>query len=172
VITRNDKTVAHHRRRPHDHSTPQADDPGFSDRPRKRLPGPTPEHVLNTTRDLIAGIAGKLDSPINAVISPHFGAFVADVMQPGMKFNKLGPGANFCDIFPFWSHATMSKRLRKRGHGVSQERFRIIRHEHRFINLLCDTGTVKTIKLVHWANSNPTRLCDPVPLNTAKTMAG
>jgi hypothetical protein len=35
---------------------------------------------------------------------------------------------------------------------------------HRFINLLCDAGTVKIIKVVHCAISNPTRLCEILPL--------
>jgi hypothetical protein len=140
------------------------DDPGFPDRVRERLPEPTLEHVLNTTCDLIAELAGKLDFAINAVISPHIRAFVADVMELGVELNKLFPGANFYDILPSWSHATMSKRLRKRGHDVFEERFRIVRQEHRFIHLLCDAGTVKSIKVVHSAITNPTHLCEIVPL--------
>jgi hypothetical protein len=58
----------------------------------------------------------------------------------------------------------MSERLRKRGHDVFEERFRIIRQENRFINPLCDAGTVKSIKIVHGAISNLTRLCEIIPL--------
>jgi hypothetical protein len=164
VTARKDQTVDHHRRGPHDYSTPQADDPGFPDRLRERLPEPTPEHVLNTTRDLIAELAVKFDFAINAVISPHSRAFVADLMEMGVELSKLALGTNFYDILPSWSHATMRERLRKRGHDVFEERFRIIRQEYRFINLLHDARTVKIIKVVHCAISNPTRLGEILPL--------
>jgi hypothetical protein len=138
-------------------------EPG-SDRLRERLPEPTLEHLPNTTRDLIAELAAKLDFVINAVVSPHFRVFVVDVMELGVELNKVAPGANFCDIFPSWSHATMSERFLKRGYDVFGKCFRIIRQEHRFINLLCDARTVKSIKIVHRAISNPTRLCEILPL--------
>jgi hypothetical protein len=101
--------MAHHWKGPHDYSTPQADDSGFPDRLREHLPEPTPERLLNTTPDLITELAGKLDFAMSTVIIPHFKAFVADVMQLGLKSNKLAPGADICGILPSWLHATMSE---------------------------------------------------------------
>jgi hypothetical protein len=114
--------------------------------------------------DLIADVAGKLDFPINAVITLDFRTFLADVMELGVEMNKISPGANFRDLLPSWSHGTMSQRLRKCGHDVFEERLRIIRQDHRFVNLLCDAGTVNNVKVVHCAISNPTRLNEILPL--------
>jgi hypothetical protein len=44
---------------------------------------------------LTAEFAGKLDSAINAVISPHFRAFVTDVIELGMELNKKLRGELF-----------------------------------------------------------------------------
>jgi hypothetical protein len=121
---------------------------------------------------LITELSGKLDFAINAVISPHFRAFAADVMELGIELNKLAPGVTFCNILPFRAHAAMSEQLRKCGHNVFEERFRIIRHEHRFINLLCRAETVKSIKIVYYAISKPARLCQILPLEPCEKMAG
>jgi hypothetical protein len=75
---------------------------------------------------LIAELTGNLDFVINVVISHHFRAFVGDVMELGVELNKLASGANSGDVFPSWSHATVSERLRKRAHDVFEECFRII----------------------------------------------
>jgi hypothetical protein len=92
---------------------------------------------------LIAELTGNLDFVINAVISHHFRAFMGDVMEVGVELNKIASGANFCDVLSSRSHATVSGRLRKRTHDVFEECFRIIRQEHRFINLLMTRGQRK-----------------------------
>jgi hypothetical protein len=164
VTTRKDRAIAHFRRGPHDYSLPQANDSGFPDRLRERATEATSVGLLNRTQDLVARVAGQLDFPINVMISPSFKKFLADVLDLGVEFNKLAPGVNFADMLPSWSHGSMSERLRKCGHNAFDERFRVIQNEHRFVNLLCDAGTVNNIKLVHSALSNPTRLAEVLPL--------
>jgi hypothetical protein len=122
VTLRKDRTVAHHGRGPHDYSTPQADHPGFPDRLRERLPEPTPKQVLNTTRDLIADLAGKLVFAVNAVISPYFRAFCGRCDGTGRGLEQTssrgGPLCHTSILAACYNERTAPKARTRRFRGM------------------------------------------------------
>jgi hypothetical protein len=58
-------------------------------------------------------------------------------------------------LFPLVSHATMSDESRQVWQTMFTQRLREIRRNDRFVNLICDAGTVIHFKIVHAALSHP-----------------
>jgi hypothetical protein len=84
-------------------------------------------------------------------------------MKYGIDIERLSHGANIPDLFPSVSHATMSDEFQRTGQAMFIQCPRKVRRNHRFVNLVCDTGTVVHFKIIHVALSHPSRFSKVTP---------
>jgi hypothetical protein len=156
--------MAHDKSKKQAYLIPQDQSEGFPEHrrqtPRQLAPAELTDLIMHDT----AEIAGKLDIPINVVIQESFHDYLVKVMGHAIRLIRLSPGMNLAQTVPIFSHGRMSEELRSCGLAAYNERLYQIRQNHRFVNLICDAGTVMTIKVVQSAVSNPTRFERVLPL--------
>jgi hypothetical protein len=158
------RAAAHTPGGPHCFDIPQADDPGFPNH-RRHIPKQlAPAEIFNLMIHETAKIGGTLDIPVNVLITPAFHDYLIKIMESAILVVRNVPGLNLSEAFPMVGHERMSQELRECGHAVYDERIGTIRDDHRFVNIICDAGTVMTMKVVHAAVSNPSRLLRILPL--------
>jgi hypothetical protein len=102
--------------------------------------------------------------PINVGSTVTFHQMVIRLMEHGIDINRLAPDTNLAEVIMAPLHITLADALRRFGTKVLSQRLEIIRRSYRFASLLCDAGPVLTIKVVHAALSNPSRLPLILPL--------
>jgi hypothetical protein len=155
VAKRKDRAAAHVSSLKHVFTLSQDEDPGFPayHRPTKREL--SPGHVIQMMIHATAEIAGKLDIPVNVVVTRSFHNYLIAIMGYAIYLTRIAPGINIDQAPPEISHGRMSCELRDCGRVVYDDRLHTIRENHRFVDLICDAETVLTRKVVQSALSNP-----------------
>jgi hypothetical protein len=101
---------------------------------------------------------------VNVLVTPSFTDYLIGVMEAGIRMFQIDPDLNLAETILNVGHERMSEELRNCGRAVYDRRLEKIRENHGFANIICDAGTVMTMKVVHAAVSNPTRLGRILPL--------
>jgi hypothetical protein len=78
-------------------------------------------------------------------------------MQYGTDIKRSSYDADIPDLFPSVSHTTMSDKLRRIGQTMFIQHLREIRGNTRFVNLVCDAGSIIYFKVIDAALSHPSR---------------
>jgi hypothetical protein len=117
--------------------------------------------ILHDTSEM----AGCLDIPIAVVASERYATYLCRLLQYGARLVRAAPGVNLEEIVPAWSQATYSEVMIQCARNAFESRLRIVARDIRFVNVICDAGTVLTMKVVHCAFTNPSRLPEILPLD-------
>jgi hypothetical protein len=131
---------------------------------RQNRPQQTIGDILAAVLHDTVQLAGQLDIPINVVIQEQFRRFRVHLMQHAIGIEGLSHDADILGLFPSVSHATMSDELQRNGETLFTELLREIHRNDRFVNLICDSGTLTHFKVVHAAFSYPSPFSKVIPL--------
>jgi hypothetical protein len=104
----------------------------------------------------IGELAGKLDIPIHVVTARAFHSFRMRLMQSGGQANAIAHDRHISVALPAASHATIAQEMLTCTTEVFAQRLDVVDGDHRFVNVVCDAGTVAN-KVVHHPLANPTR---------------
>jgi hypothetical protein len=105
-----------------------------------------------------------LDILVNFVSTATFRQFVIKLMERGIEINHLAPDINLAEEMIVLVLITLADALRRYGTEILSQRLEMIRPDDRFVNLLCDAGTIIMTEVMHAAFSNPSRFPLVLPL--------
>jgi hypothetical protein len=125
VTRRKDRTASHTASGKHVYDVSQDEDPGFPDYLRQLRTEPAPHDIYQMVIHATAEIAGKLDIPVNVVITQLFHDYVADLMEYGIKLSAIEPPINIREALPIVGHQRKSEELRDCGRIVFSQRLRM-----------------------------------------------
>jgi hypothetical protein len=82
----------------------------------------------------------------------------------GARMIKAFPNIKLEERIPVFTATSISEEIRTVGQARFNERATEIARDVRFVNFICDAGTVQRIKVVHSGLTNPSALSDFLPL--------
>jgi hypothetical protein len=104
-------------------------------------------------------VVEKVDIPVNAVATRSLDDHLIPVLWHAIHFPAIGPETNLDQILPQISQGQMSDELRNCGRNVHEDSLRTIRENGRFVNRVCDAGTVPSNITQVLRESSSDRLC-------------
>jgi hypothetical protein len=92
-------------------------------------------------------LAGKFEISINVMTAGAFYSFTVRLMQYGVQANAIVHGLSIAEAIPAASHATIAQVMLMCAKEVVAQRLDVLERDYRFVNLVCDAGTVTNVKV-------------------------
>jgi hypothetical protein len=148
----------------------QADDPGVPDHRRQERTSETRESVSKKSNIGTAEIAGRLNIPIRVVASLAFFEYHPQQMAHGQELCRADPDLKLHHAFRRSSVPVFSDSMRSRGAAFFEQRMSEFGKQCRFVNFLCNSGTIHGVSLLHAAVTNQSCLAHVKPLKPRKNV--